>query len=514
MDEYSIYLRKSRADLEAERLGDMETLSRHLSMLTKLAERNHHVISHVYKEIVSGDTIQQRPEMQKLLADVNAGRWKGVYVMEVERLARGDTMDQGYVANAFRASNTFIITPTKTYNPEDPSDEEYFEFSLFMSRREYKTIKRRMQTGIQQSAREGKVVSGHVPYGYRAAKLKTEKGYTMEIHEEEATVVRQVFDWYLNGIDGKPGGTGAIAHRLIDLGVPTGQRGTTWLAKRINTMLSNPAYIGMVVYGKTKYTTKFTPDGKKKKIRQNQKEYILVEGKHQPIIDREVFDRVQEKLHGAGKSWHPVRKCFDVQNPLIGLVYCSQCGHTMGFQPTEKNRPNQILCRTHGCPTVRTYVEPLEDAIIETLSLWLENDTLYSAEPPEQKEKNDLTVQSLYRLKDERETLMKQMTRAQELVELNVYSIDEYNVRHGKLTESIRDVDSKIELIQQELSAHENYVPYDEVKSDLIRVIDTYRESETPAQKNELLKSCISRVVYTKLERRGQMTLEIYPRIK
>ena len=79
--------------------------------------------------------------------------------MEVERLARGDTIDQGIVAQTFKFSDTKIITPIKTYNPNNEFDEEYFEFGLFMSRREYKTINRRLQRGRMASVKDGKYVA-------------------------------------------------------------------------------------------------------------------------------------------------------------------------------------------------------------------------------------------------------------------------------------------------------------------------------------------------------------------
>ena len=111
--EYAIYLRKSRADFEAEARGEGETLARHESMLLELARRYSFVIGKIYREIVSGESIEYRPVVQELLRDVEKGRWKGVLVVEVERLARGDTMDQGRVAKSFKFSNTKIITPIK-----------------------------------------------------------------------------------------------------------------------------------------------------------------------------------------------------------------------------------------------------------------------------------------------------------------------------------------------------------------------------------------------------------------
>src|SRR5690606_37287515 len=115
------------------------------------------------------------------------GRWKGRLVMEVERLARGDTMDQGIVADAFKFSETLIITPGKIYDPTDPNDEEYFEFGLFMSRREFKTITRRLQWGRNNSVEEGRYPGNVAPYGYKRRKLPG-KGYTLEPHPDEAPI--------------------------------------------------------------------------------------------------------------------------------------------------------------------------------------------------------------------------------------------------------------------------------------------------------------------------------------
>ncbi|MGL5515083.1 MAG: recombinase family protein, partial [Sporomusa sp.] len=163
MKQYYIYLRKSRADRDAELHGAGETLKRHETALLELAKQMKMNITQIYKEVVSGETISARPEMQKLLEDVRAGKPDGVLVMEVERLARGNTIDQGTVTEAFKIGNVKIITPTKIYYPENEFDEEYLEFGLFMSRREYKTINRRIQRGRAASVLEGKWIPSTAP---------------------------------------------------------------------------------------------------------------------------------------------------------------------------------------------------------------------------------------------------------------------------------------------------------------------------------------------------------------
>ena len=155
---YAMYLRKSREDIEAEKYGEGETLARHELILKNLAQKRNLEIGKIYREVVSGETIEAREKMQELLRDVESEKWAGVLVVEVERLARGDTSDQGRVSKAFKYSHTKIITPAKTYDPDNEFDEEYFEFGLFMSRREYKTINRRLQRGRELSVKEGKFV--------------------------------------------------------------------------------------------------------------------------------------------------------------------------------------------------------------------------------------------------------------------------------------------------------------------------------------------------------------------
>ncbi|EET88087.1 Resolvase domain protein [Clostridium carboxidivorans P7] len=196
---YCLYLRKSRADMEAESRGEGETLSRHQETLLSLAQKLKLNITKIYKEIVSGETIAARPVMQHLLLEIGENFWDGVLVMEVERLARGDTMDQGIVAQTFKYSNTKIITPMKIYDPNNEYDEEYFEFGLFMSRREYKTINRRLQRGRIQSVKEGKFLGTKPPYGYTKKKIKEGKGYTLEINAEQADIVKLIFELYVKG---------------------------------------------------------------------------------------------------------------------------------------------------------------------------------------------------------------------------------------------------------------------------------------------------------------------------
>ena len=274
---YAIYLRKSRADAEAEARGEGETLARHQNILLDLAKRKNLDIGAIYKELVSGEKIAARPEVQKLLEEVSAGKWDGVICMEVERLARGDTIDQGIVAQAFKCSNTLIVTPSKTYDPSNEYDEEYFEFNLFMSRREYKTIRRRMTAGRIASVREGNYIGSIAPYGYKKTQLP-DKSFTLEPEPQEAEIVKLIFDLYIE----QHMGASKIATYLNSIGTAP-RKSESWDASSVRPILSNPVYCGYVRWN-TRPIIKAYANGKYINTRPRFAKGEVHKGKYEPII--------------------------------------------------------------------------------------------------------------------------------------------------------------------------------------------------------------------------------------
>ena len=252
---YALYLRKSRKDKALEENG-IDTLDRHEKILRDLAERQGLAIGEIYKEVVSADSIEDREEMQRLLKDVHNNKWAGVLVVELERLARGDTKDQGIVAEAFKYSETLIITPSKTYDPNDEFDEEYFEFGLFMSRREYKTIKRRLSAGVKLSVLEGNYLSPVAPYGYdivdRGRRDRTLKP------NDKAKIVQMMFRWSTADTISFC----EIAQKLTDMGIPSPKGLNYWTSFSVTKIIKNDVYIGKVRHGKIKDVKEYDLIGK------------------------------------------------------------------------------------------------------------------------------------------------------------------------------------------------------------------------------------------------------------
>ena len=309
MEQYVQYLRKSRFDRDYAELSVEETLKRHQEILDKLAKDRGYHIAKTYYEVVSGESIAARPQIQAMLEEVNAGLYTGVLVVDLERLARGNGADQAYISQVFQFSGTQIITPSKTYDPNNEFDQEYFEFGLFMSRREYKTINRRLVRGRQSSASEGKYISSIAPYGYRRIKLEGEKGFSLEPDEQAAPVVQKIFEMYTQHI-----GTKNIANYLNDHRIPT-RHGDLWTYSTISNIITNPVYMGKIRRG-WKRQIKFFQDGvikKYVKCSKNMADYDVFEGLHPALVSESVFHEVQ----GIRRSKCPnvkVRKDFELLN--------------------------------------------------------------------------------------------------------------------------------------------------------------------------------------------------------
>lgn len=469
MKSYCIYLRKSRADAEAEARGEGETLTRHYNMLMELAKKQKLNIVKIYKEIVSGDSIAARPQMQTLLADVTEGDYAGVLVVEIERLARGDTIDQGIVAQAFRESSTKIVTPNKTYDPDNEFDEEYFEFSLFMSRREYKTINRRMQAGRLASVKEGNYISSSAPYGYRKVNPEP-KVHTLEIVPEEAEIVRFMYNMYLDGH-----GARSIANELNRMGISP-QKSRFWEPPSIRKILANPLYCGMVGW-----KTKSNGD-------------TLYKGLHEPIICDEVFKSAQlKKKTNPAAQLRPNDKLL---NYYHNILYCKNCGHQMKRRFIANSGHEYMLCVCRECrgKVVSSAAEEIDEAVLAAFRYRIDRLEKLRCISNSKLKKSDKKTPLLAEL----EKAKHQLSRLHDLLEHEVYDTNTFLERSNIVGDKIKSIEAAIKEIECEQKSQK--IPPFEAVSRLQDVFECFSASDSE-EKNKLLHSAFSKIYYCKTRR-------------
>lgn len=335
LDEYLIYLRKSRSDGEKKSVEDV--LERHEKQLQDYALRTFgHKIpeKNIYREVVSGgEAIEDRPEFIKVLKRLEIGNIKGVLVIDPQRLSRSGLYGAGDVLEAFEITNTLIATPTKTYDLQNKMDKKYLEMVMIQSAEYLEYTKEVLNRGRLQSVSEGKYIGSTPPYGYGKEKLVDEKGYKLVPLPEEATNVVQIFEMCIEGI-----GTTNIANYLNENDVKP-RKGMHWTPATIRGILTNKTYIGMLTWQKYALT-KILVDREVKKKRVEKDKYILVKGLHEPLVTNEQFELAQESLknNSTGKINNN-----GIKNPLNGLVRCGICGGAMIRRPYNKSfRKNPI----------------------------------------------------------------------------------------------------------------------------------------------------------------------------
>ena len=362
-DEILVYLRKSRSDDPL--LSVEEVLSKHEAILDEWAEKylgEKIPEKNKYREVVSGETIADRPEIQVILKKIESPKIKAVLIVEVQRLSRGDLEDAGRIIKLFRFTNTLVITPQKTYDLHDEYDRDSFERELKRGNEYLEYTKKIMNRGKALSISQGNYIGSIPPYGYEKVWVMEGKRKcpTLAIKEDEANVVRMIFDMYVNQDMGRPN----ICTRLDEMGIKP-PRGEHWSRAALKDMLENVHYIGKVKWDWRKTVT-IVEDSEIVKTRPKSKigEYLVYEGKHEAIISEELFNAAREK---QGRN-HRAKVSTKIRNPFASLLWC-HCGYSMSLRTYKyhEGKPrlvcqNQTHCHTGSC----TY-EEMENIVVNTL---------------------------------------------------------------------------------------------------------------------------------------------------
>ena len=509
MDVYAIYLRKSRADLEAEKLGEGETLARHKKILTELAARKGFYIGKIYQEIVSGaESIEDRPEIKQLIEDCYAGKYKGILIVEVTRLSRGSQKDAQTIMDCLKYANrnngVLVITPTKTYDiAHNHDDEEYMEFELFMSRREYKMIKRRMDRGREQAVVEGDYMGSYRPYGYDILKTKTAR--TLIPNEEEAPIVKNIFEWFVKeNLSARK-----IAERLDAMGVPTYTGSAEWSGATVKTILTNPTYIGKVKWN-DRMQVKTMKDGEliTSRPRSNHTDkYMEYDGKHKEhaLVDEETFKAASSRFQSDR-----TKADLKLQNPLAGLFRCKNCGHTMVHQAYNKKptvAPRYLHRQSTKCKVKSVIATDVINAVAHSLKLYIEDFETKIDNLPDVDENSIL--EQMEGLQRKANQIKKKLAKAFDDYEDGIYSANEFVERKAKHNATLDSLQKQMRELETSIPEKEEYEEKILLWSD---ALDALLDDDLDAEiKNEFLKRIIDKIEFSR-ENNDEFILDVFPK--
>ena len=497
-EEILVYLRKSQSDDPL--LTVEEVLKKHETILDEWAER--HLGAKVpeenkFREVVSGETIKERPEINKVLRLIESPKYKAVKVVEPQRLTRGDLEDIGRLMKLLKHTNTYVITPERMYDLCDEYDWNAFEAELKRGNDYLKYTKKILNRGRLLSVSQGNYIASIPPYGYDKTWVMEGKRKcpTLKINEKQAEIVRLIFDLYVN----KDMGRVNICHYLDDMGVKPA-RGEHWSPAGLKDMLENVHYIGKVKWNWRKTVT-IVEDGQLKQTSPKSKagEYLIYDGKHEAIISEELFNAAQEK---QGRN-HRAKPTTKIRNPLASLLFC-RCGRAMSLRTyknkdgSERNLPrllcdDQVHCKTGSC---------VYDEIIERVCQILEEciedfEIRIAADTGESEQLHAKLIKNL-------EKKLKEL-QAKELSQWEAQAHPDPAQRMP--AEIFKQLNEKLLKEKEEVQAALNNayesmpepVDYEEKVARFKEALEALKSPEVSAEtKNRLLKACIERIEYSR----------------
>ena len=325
----ALYERLSRDD---EMQGESNSITNQKKYLEDYAvQHGFGNIQHFSDDGYSGTSLN-RPAFNSLLTEIEAGRVGTVIVKDMSRFGRNFLQVGFYTEMMFPKKNVRFIAVNNGVDSVNPADNDFTPFLNSMNEWYAKDTSKKIKAVFKAKTRDGKRVSGAVPYGYYR---KPEDKQTLYVDEASASVVRRIFQLACDGM-----GATAIADTLSEdkILIPSAYARQnhpedcqctnyhdpyTWNATTVGYILNRREYLGHTVLGKT---TRDNFKTKRKRIA-NEDELLVFYNTHEAIIDQETYDKAQRMR----KRVSPRRNSEKPAHRLSGLLYCADCGSRLAY---------------------------------------------------------------------------------------------------------------------------------------------------------------------------------------
>ncbi|MDM5283103.1 recombinase family protein [Peribacillus frigoritolerans] len=475
----AIYLRKSRDETN----GLTNVLEKHENELTTFAAARNWKTT-IYKEIASAESIDSRPEMVRMLKDVRAFLYDAVLVMEYDRLSRGSQYEAGLISDAFKSTETLIVTPTRVYDlANNEADEMLSEFESVIARNEYRQIKKRMARGKVHGAKLGKWTQGIPPLPY----VYDSKTKNIYVDEEKRPLYQRIKRLFLE----EKMSCLEITLLLNREGVksPTGK---TWVQATVYRLLLSEIHCGKIVYGKRKHDA----GGKLRNV--PREDWIITQGTHEIVKTEEEHAQIVKTLNERRLLPHAAKRGAFV---LSGLVKCAKCGRfhqmttngkgTIYVRKCSKANPDGTRCNNTGIK------EDIVFRMIENAFIDFEIQLMNS--------QNEIDTSVEESIKAEWDAKLLQLQKINKRIDrLKEAYLDGAFDRH-EFRESKAKEDEKIEILQVEISELEREADFltKETNEERLARLRKWKNQFKPhdedkAKMNKILKQIIRELLYNK----------------
>ena len=276
-------------------------------------------------EGISGRSIDKRDELNRLIGDCRYNRIDRILVKSISRFAR-NTKESLEITRELKLLGVSIYFEKENIDTDKTTDEFLLTLYSQIAQEESVSHSKNMKRSYKSRMEQGRFITQKAPFGYCL------KDGALHINDEEAEIVRHIFNSYINGVSKLD-----LANELSKKRIKTTFNNYIWSVFNIDYILKNEKYIGDSLAQK-KYTTDTFPS---KNVRNNgEQPKFYLKNSHEPIIDRLTF----EKAQGLNKLNRPPAS-IKQDSPLNRKIMCSRCGATFKLRVTRGVRYR--VCRTH-----------------------------------------------------------------------------------------------------------------------------------------------------------------------
>ena len=472
----ALYMRLSRDD---ESYGDSVSIETQRTILRRFAEENDlHVVGEYIDDGWSGTNFD-RPNFQRMMQDVEAGKVNCIASKDLSRFGREHIMMDYYLEFVFPEKGIRYIAVSDNEDTEKGLSD-FVPFKNLFNEWFAKDTSRKVKNSLHAKFLAGERTFAYAPLGY---KRDPDVKNRLVIDEETRWIVEKIFDLAFHGA-----GAAKITGILLDEQVPTPgwlnytrygtfaniyadapeKKRCAWTVGQVKSIVKNETYIGNSVHGiQTNISYK-----NKKKIRKPPEEWLRIENTHEAIISKEVFEQVQEQIASRRRKMKTATTQI-----FSGLVKCADCGWSMSYGTNNSNsKPfHYFVCtnyRQHGprhCDCTSHYIryDTLYAYVLSRLQYWSAQSNMGEEHLKRQLlHANDREQQRMVKMRDEE--LKRAQKRQKELDRLfsKLYEdwaaerITEYNfkVLSEKYQTEQAEVLEKIERLQAELATEQQTV--------------------------------------------------------
>lgn len=448
---------------------------------------------------ISGKNIKDRPALKELLSDAKAGKFDMVISWKINRVSR-KLEDVLKIVNLLEKNNITFKSYSEPFETDTPAGRMQFQMMALIGEFERGTIAQNVKMGMIAKAKSGNWCGGRV-LGYdlvpNNSPEEEKKGKNkLKINEKEAEIVRFIFNEYSKGKGYK-----AITNQINKLGYKT-KKGNNFSVGSIRDILTNPVYIGEIRYN-------VRQNWSEKRRRNINPNPIRVKGKHEAIIDRELWDKVQLILES--KKGKPSR-IYDGEYPLTGILRCPKCGAGMVISRTtntladgSKKRIAYYCCGnwknkgTSVCNSNTIRVDKANEYVFKKIEELVSNEAMIKAVVKninkERKDKVKPAKRLLGDIDKELEKLDKRKRKIFEAYEDDILTKEEFQTRKNELNEKIRILEEEkkplLNTISEEVSEE---IPYEFIKDILMNFSKILNSSVSREQQKKLLHMIISEI--------------------